>query len=104
MDGMVADDGAVCVIADLSSCPFVKGRSGAEVARREGWSLGHRSGPGGLGFVFHKCYCRLDTSESSCLMMSCLEHLQVIFTSLRSIDRLDFVVCKLLGHLLFSRC
>jgi hypothetical protein len=74
MDGMVADDGAIRVVADLPSFPFVKGISGAEVARREGWSHGRRSWPGGLAFfvyVLHGCCSRLDTRESSGLMMSC---------------------------------
>jgi hypothetical protein len=89
MDGMVADDGAVRVAADLPSCPFVKGRGGVEVARREGWSHGRRSRPGRLPFfvyLFHRCCSWLGTRESSGSTMSCMEYLQLLFTSLRSIN------------------
>jgi hypothetical protein len=45
VDKMRRGGGAVCVAEDLLSCPLVKGRSGAEVARREGRSHGRRFVP-----------------------------------------------------------
>jgi hypothetical protein len=57
VDKMRRGSGAVCVAADFLCCTLVKGRSGAEVARKEGSSRGRRFGPRGLAFfvyLFHR--------------------------------------------------
>jgi hypothetical protein len=54
------------VSEDLPSCPLVKGRSGGEVAKREGWRHGCHFRPGGLAFfvyMFQRCCSRLGTNK-----------------------------------------
>jgi hypothetical protein len=61
-------------------------------------------------YLFHRCCSRLGTSKSSGSTMSCMEHLQLIFTSARSMAcsillyRLDFVVCFVKTNNLVTFC